>query len=408
VAVKEMDNLSESLPLSDNEGKNTHVVFFPFDDPAIELVRNLYPGGVRTPLSRSDGQAFATALRLSAEQIDAQRMVTATYGAPRGPIYERREPRLGTAVSPAAPGAVALDTVSAPEWMAYPLTVEWSGGLLVPAYGGYRFNVLAPAGARFEIDGRRVLTATAGSEQPAEVRVVLAKGVHQVRLASTLESRDGQVELRWSTDEGVPVPVARRFLWSGPPGALSGRYYLRSNIAGLITDAHPDFGGTAPYMERRDGMLSWHDINADLPENRTLEAVWTGTLAAPREGAYVFNVDTDSAASIWIDGTVIGGRRMGGDGQEMPVTVVLSQGDHNFEVRYKVMRDDDRFAVYWAPPGTGNPILLPPQAFEPLQAGVWTSVEKPNAPSVPPEAVNVGGGTVDVKVARVIDGSQQN
>ncbi|MFL5732311.1 MAG: glycosyltransferase family 39 protein [Chloroflexia bacterium] len=407
VALKTAENLSDMLPLTDNEEKNAHFVFFPYDDPAIDLVRSLYPGSTRTALSRSDGQQFATALSLSEEQIDAQRMVTATYGAPAGPIYERMEPRLGTVTSQAEPGKITSDTVAAPVWMTYPLNVEWSGGLVVPDYGGYRFNVTTPSGATLDIDGRRVLTDTAGSGQPAEVSLVLARGVHQVRLAGRLESQDGQVELRWSTDEGVPEPVARRFLWGGPPGVLSGRYYLKSDIPGLITNARPDVGKATPYMERRDEMLSWHSINSDLPDNGTLEAVWTGTLVAPSDGSYSFNADTDSAASIWIDGHMVGGRRVAGSGPELPATVDLTHGEHSFEVRYEVMRDDDRFAVYWVPPGAAEPALLPAQAFKPLPNGVWTKEERPNAPTVPPEAVNVGGGKLALKVARVIDGSQQ-
>src|SRR5205085_7888035 len=132
----------------------------------------------------------------------------------------------------------------------------------------------------------------------------------------------------------------------------------------VVTDAHPDYGNATPYTERRDEMLSWHDINGDLPENRTLEAVWTGTLVAPRAGGYEFNVDTDSAASIWVDGRMVGGRRVGKSGQELPVMVELTEGEHSFEVRYKVMRDDDRFAVYWAPPGSGGLTPLPPQALK--------------------------------------------
>ena len=50
--------------------------------------------------------------------------------------------------------------------------------------------------------GLTMVTATVGSTLATDVPVVLAQGVHQLRLAGTLANQDGQVALRWGTGNG--------------------------------------------------------------------------------------------------------------------------------------------------------------------------------------------------------------
>jgi glucose/arabinose dehydrogenase len=230
--------------------------------------------------------------------------------------------------------------------------------------------------------------------------------VHQVRLAGTLANPQGQVELRWSTDTGLPAPVAPQFLWNGPPGVLVGSYYLQVDIPGFMTEPHPALDKIMPAMERRDGVLDWHNINADLQAGGTLAARWTGKLVAPMAGSYGFNADTDSMVSIWIDGRVVGAQRVGNNSPQLPAVVELAAGEHDFEVRYKAMREQDHFAVYWQLPGGAQQQVLSASAFKPAEGGVWNAAERPNAPGVNPEVVNLGGAVLPVKVARVINGGQ--
>ena len=92
-----------------------------------------------------------------------------------------------------------------------------------PAYGTYRMQLDAPAGATLDIDGNRVLTTTAGLPSQDE-RVVMAAGVHTLRLQAPLDSAAASVELLWGTDNGddgaggAGVPVGRAAGRAGRPG----------------------------------------------------------------------------------------------------------------------------------------------------------------------------------------------
>ena len=168
--------------------------------------------------------------------------------------------------------------------MTYPLSVQWTGGLVAPAYGTYKFKLLAPAGATLEIDGRHDGDGHRGQRGERGTRVVLAKGVHQVRLVGTLPNAQGAVELRWGTDNGTLVPMSRACLWNGPAGALLGtgyatvsrpeRFYRRPRSPAacrgscVATACWAGAGSTPAWAARR-------------PSNRD----WRGTLHAPQTGA---------------------------------------------------------------------------------------------------------------------------
>src|SRR5205823_4645652 len=93
-----------------------------------------------------------------------------------------------------------------PAGVRYPVEAEWTGKLSAPAYGIYQLSLRAPAGTTLQIDGRTLLRRCLGSgvgcsssspvpdTQPptpageATAAVVLARGIHDVRLAGTLGS----------------------------------------------------------------------------------------------------------------------------------------------------------------------------------------------------------------------------
>jgi hypothetical protein len=289
--------------------------------------------------------------------------------------------------------------------MTYPLNVEWAGGLRVPAYGAYRLSLGAPAGATLEIDGRQVITATSGSSVPAEVRVVLASGVHQVRLAGTLQDPQTPVQLQWSTDTGIYVPVARPFLWSGPPGTLLARAY--PPIADPTWLTNLQFAGlpATPLIERRDGVLAWRGINGSIGGFSGPAVLWTGTLRAPVAGAYGLEAATPGRVSIWVDGQKVDP----GNGVQVPnmgAGVQLGAGDHAIEIHLQVDRDGTPFDLYWQPPG-GQREIMPPTAFAPATGGVLLADERPGAPSVDAALITAAPPVVQMRLTGEIKGDWQ-
>ncbi len=378
----DLTNPSDDLPLTRNGDKNAHFLVFPSNEAYLPILQSYYPDGTRHVVNTPDGRVFFTAYEVDSAQFDARRQVTARYGPPQGPLFEQSEARLGTLGT----GEDAA-TIHPPTWMTYPLAVQWTGGLVAPAYGAYNFELKAPLGATLEIDGRPLLTDTVGTTAPVPGRIVLAQGVHQVRLAGTLADPQGAVELRWSTDTGTLVPIDRAFLWNGPAGALLGTGYAAvSGPEWFTTATLPPAAGPPPIV-RRDGFLGWRLANGSLGGGSAQAAIWRGTLHAPQTGSYSLDARTAGRVAVWIDGQLVGTRNVPGVTDSQPAAVPLTAGDHALEVRFQATRDNTLFEFYWQPPG-GPRELLPPTALGPLAEGAWPAAERPDAPS--PDAALIG------------------
>src|SRR5205814_798408 len=133
----------------------------------------------------------------------------------------RKEPNLGTLrgwKSSAEPWAP-------PAGLAYPAKAAWQGGIVAPVYGLYTFVLGSGALGKVELDGRLVLDNEAVASNPAsvsQVELVLAKGLHEVRLSGTLAGAKQGLPLRWALDGSTPRPVESKYLFSGTTGGLSG------------------------------------------------------------------------------------------------------------------------------------------------------------------------------------------
>ena len=268
----------------------------------------------------------------------------------------------------------------------------------MPAYGTYRLELTAPAGATLELDGRSLVTVPTGS--PAlESHIALAKGVHQVRLTGTLAAPDGTVALRWGTDSSPLAPVGRPFLWAGPLGGWLGAVYPLGNPAFLTAPSPPD--PTAATRVRRDSVLAWRGVNSGLGAGAA-DARWTALLQAPQSGSYNFSTEGDSRATIWVDGQLVAGRDVP-PVPPLPAVVTLTAGPHQLEVRLEVTHDNALFEVYWQPPGGERAILLP-TALAVASGGAWPAAERPLAPAVDPALIGARSPSLTVQVQATIPG----
>ncbi|MDQ2806156.1 MAG: glycosyltransferase family 39 protein, partial [Chloroflexota bacterium] len=391
----DLGNVSDELPLTDNATKNAHFLVFPSNAVYLPLLHLFYPGGqesvTNTPVPPY--ATFFTAYAVGSDTIAARRQVTARYGPAGGPLFERQETRLGTLGPDGDQPPLQLPTAPS-----YPLTAEWSGGLVAPAYGNYRLELTAPAGATLELDGRDLLTVPAGSTTALESHIALAKGVHQVRLAGTLAAPDGTVALRWGTDSSSLTSVARPFLWNGPAGGWLGTAYPLGNPGFLTTPTPPDF--SAAGVVRRDSVLAWRGVNSGLLGQG--DARWTALLQAPQSGSYSFSTEGDSRATLWVDGQLVGGRDVPSV-PPLPAAVTLTAGPHQLEVRLEVIHANALFEFYWQPPGGQRAILLP-TALAVAAGGAWPAAEHPTAPAVDPALIGALAPSLGVQVQATISG----
>ncbi len=389
VTGRDVGGISEELPITGDQGKNVHFLVFDRTLSYLPTLERYYPAGKQEVVPRPNGAPFFTAEQVTQAAFAARRQVTARYGPPQGPLFDRPETRLGTA------GSDPATTIRPPSWMTYPLAVQWTGGLVAPVYGTYELNLAAPAGAALTVDGRAVLTAAMGSTVAVDAPVVLARGVHQVRLAGTLADPNGAVELRWGTGNGLLVPVSPTYLWAGPPGALVADSYEKAPSDAFFTASPlvmpPD---AVRLVARRDGVLSWRNVNAALQGGGNVAAVWHGTLHLSKGGPYQFDPVTDARVGLLVDGQVVATKNIAALAAQppFPVTLDLPPVDHALEIRFQATHDNQGFDFFWTPPG-GARELLPPDVLTDQPGGAWPAAERPGAH--PPDAAVINAGAPD-------------
>jgi hypothetical protein len=163
----------------------------------------------------------------------------------------------------------------------------------------------------------------------------------------------------WVSAEEI---AANQALWSGSPTGLRRRYYLVPRGRDLLGESDLQVSEAQPERERIDRVLHWRNINGAIEGGERLFAVWEGSLQLREGGAYELDLDTDGAGSIWVDGKLIGGRRVPGSMLRLPATVQLDPGAHPLEVRFAADKEANRFVLLWKAPG-GEWEAVPPQAF---------------------------------------------
>ncbi len=135
----DMVNASNELPIVENGPDNASDVYFmvwSLDQQYLSVLRAYYPDAVEIPYyypSADHGTLLFTAVHVTREQIDARRVLQATYTPAQGAPVQRQEAGLGTSGPP-------------PAGLAYPVQAQWAGSLVAPAFGRYRFAIAGAAG----------------------------------------------------------------------------------------------------------------------------------------------------------------------------------------------------------------------------------------------------------------------
>jgi len=128
---------------------------------------------------------------------------------------------------------------------------------------------------------------------------------------------------------------------------LQGSYYAAAEMEG------------EPVVQRRDALIAF-DWNTAGPgftssSDEPFSATWEGSLYVPRFGTYVFVLDTDGAAQLWLDEELVvessGGRAQG--------TVQLPAGFHAVALNATQQRPNGRLILNWIPAGSSSEQAVP-------------------------------------------------
>ena len=356
------------LPVTDNNGKGLAFIIYQNNAEYLPLIRLFYPGGKEEPVALQNGVEQFKSYKLTREQVAAFQTLHASYTPMGGTPVSRDEPNLGTARMNGA--------WLPPPDLTYPARAEWKGGLVAPSYGIYTFEVRGTGDARLEIDGRVFFDeASPGGAQSRSVQVVLARGIHDVRLSGTLRDARSRIEALWSPGGSSPAPVRPQLLYAGPTGGLSAEVASMFNPDLLRSD--DPFGGQSIAQRRSDPFVGYREASSMLNTLGAPAATirWRGTLNAPVDGSYTFTVNSSGPVVVMIDGKTVLDTTGSGSA---PSPVNLSHGPHAVDIRWAWNGGQARIEWSWATPN-GASGIVPPTVLTPL-ARSWTPEEMPDAP----------------------------
>lgn len=342
----EVAALADVVPVTNNNRKSLDFIVYPYNAQYLPLIRLYYPNGVEEAVTSSDGVLRFTSYKVSATQVAAAQTLRVTYRGADGQTRVRNEPNLGTRVETATEGYAW----TAPASLAYPADAVWEGGFVADAYGLYEFTLDSRNDAALEIDGRVVLQA---NTQPA-VQLVLAKGVHDVRLRGRLDDGSASINVGWTRPGSAVAPVESRFLYNGPTGGLSGEVWSYRGPA--LPEALPD---SAPRARRSDPLFGFRAAQAVLG-GQPFVAHWAGTLTVPTDGTYTLQTISNGPSRLRLDGSVVLPDTAGG----ASAGVQLHAGPHAVDLLYLWQSGRAKLEWYWTRPDATQE-LVPPTAFVP-------------------------------------------
>ncbi|HXF64738.1 MAG TPA: PA14 domain-containing protein [Caldilineaceae bacterium] len=370
--VQPLDLASDLLPASAPAGDLIYLVALD-NQPLIELIQQLYPTAQRRgyqPPDEAGPTRFAIFTVPRAEVLAHQglagRYMPGLEGSASG--GELRQD-----------GPLAFAWSSQPP-LAPPFHVVWEGSLLIPAAGPYLFRVegIPPAAGdpvvSLQLDGRLVLDT---SLRLVEQREMLPQGYVRLSLRYRTSAPPGDWAITWQPPNGAAEPIPRSALYSPPlPNiGLIGAYFAGSQATGQALTVRKDLV-----------------LGAEAPLPAPYSVRWTGKLAAPRAGEYLFAVTADGPLSLAVDGRPVldhlpadpAGPLAGPEAAPAfsQASIYLDVGWRPIEISYAPPDDRPNLRLLWQPPGS-SPMLLLSQYLLPSTAEVAPGdVPLPPAPDL--------------------------
>jgi hypothetical protein len=341
-------------------------VLEPEDQPTLNLLARLYPGGSATiQRDRFDRPLFASYVVPAAE-------VAASEGI-EGQFYSTYPPTTAPDAIQWTP-ALALDLSSVGDGSdgpgrEQPAFALWEGTLVVPEYGDYSFDLLAEAvAASLQIGPEHRLELPAAGEDT--LSVTLPAGFHPLRL-----------EVRPAAASDVS-PGRLRLAWSGP--GFSDRVVggealapFRLGSQGLVSYTFPnaEWRGT-PTQVRIDPLIT--------PDSRLLapySILWRGKIAIPQSGTYVLGTLSDDGSYVAVDGQLVVDNGGSHGAEDRSGAVYLEQGFHDLEVRYFEVGGSREMQLWWQPPGQARS-WIDSQYLLPVEGPVPEGLALPPLPQI--------------------------
>lgn len=265
----------------------------------------------------------------------------------------------------------------------FPLEAKWSGFLHAPRFGLYGLRLRSTSPANLTVDGLRIFSG-AGER---EATVLLAAGLHEIRLSTRLRNADDSIRLLWKPPGGGTfrdIPLDRLCPWQNAPGLLAKGFAGKNELFDEKAWQSP------PDLLSLDIIpcYYWFPSTGNLPVPRPLQRgpisiQWSGELKTKTAGRYEFQTRGNLVSAVWIDDElVVPSTTESNPNRHRTKTtgeIFLQPGPHRLLIRgcRKGSGKDQGlyFQLYWRPPGEQME-LVPETVLTPDREGIITLAGK--------------------------------
>jgi hypothetical protein len=142
-----------------------------------------------------------------------------------------------------------------------------------------------------------------------------------------------------------------------PQPGLIGRYY---QMPPQLQDFPTLKAGQKPDLERADAQINFASTLEAFPGTKLVDNFyvnWTGILRVPKDGAYVFYLESDDGSRLYIDGKQVVDNNGLHEMTEMSGKIQLPAGDHELKVEFFDAEEDAGCIFSWEPAGQGRQVV---------------------------------------------------
>jgi len=353
---------------------------------------------------------------LTVSDADLERLVryVAEIGDGPAPAAEalglRAEYFIGIVPGQGAPAVVRNEAVDfdwgtgAPAGMpADRFSVRWTGSVIAPATGTYRFQTVSDDGVRLWVNGQRVIdnwTLHPPTTDTSAAVSLVAGQRYAIRLEYYENYGGATLRLRWqrpgqSAFEPIPAVALRSVTVpvSDPPTG-SGRGLRGEYFIGIVP------GQGVPTVVRNEAVdFDWGTgAPAGMPAD-FFSVRWTGTVRAETTGTYRFQTVSDDGVRLWVNGQrVIDNWTLHPPTTDTSAAVSLVAGQrYTIRLEYYENFGGATMRLRWQRPGQAAFEPIPASVLAPPDAAAGSpGTESPFAPPAPngtETACAVEGGT---------------
>jgi PA14 domain len=267
-------------------------------------------------------------------------------------------------------------------------SAEWTGQILAPETGTYRFTTKSDDGIAVWVNGQRLINAWNNhSAQEDSGTISLQAGQkYDIKVDYFEHGGDSVAQLYWSSPSIAQQVIPQAYLYSSTAAAvtpapapaavtpagngLTGQYYNSTNLdpstlALTKTDTSVNFNWNNGAPDAK--------VNAD-----NFSAEWTGQILAPETGTYTFTTTSDDGVRVWVNGQQLINAWNDHGPQQDSGTITLQAGQkYDIKVDYYEHTGGAVMQLNWSTPTIARQII--PQAY------LYSSVVAPTpAPVVAP------------------------